>query len=63
MEHEELTPGAVAKLLRITEGTLRNWRSQGLGPPYLKLGAGVVYRRADVLAWIEAQRVIPAGRK
>jgi hypothetical protein len=59
---DDLTPAAVAALLRIREGTLRNWRSSGYGPPYLKLGAGVVYRRADVLGWMEAQRVVPAGR-
>lgn len=27
-----------AELLGITEGTLRNWRSQGIGPKYIKHG-------------------------
>lgn len=37
--------------------TLRFWRYQGTGgPPSFKLGRRVVYDRADVLAWYDAQR-------
>ncbi len=52
------------KLLRIEDveamtdipaGTLRFWRHQGTGPPSAKLGRRVVYREADVIAWIDAQ--------
>lgn len=28
-------------------------------PPYLKIGRRILYRRSDVLAWLEAHRVMP----
>lgn len=46
-----------SRLLGITEPCLRQWRSRGQGPAWLKLtphANGVVrYRRADVLAFLE----------
>ena len=36
--------------------TLERWRSEGKGPPYLKLGGHVAYRLVDVEAYEEAQR-------
>lgn len=36
---------------------LANWRSQGKGPAYVKLGRKVMYRESDVLAWERAQTV------
>ena len=38
---------------------LSAWR--GDGPPMIKLGRAVRYKRADVLAWIEQQRVEPVS--
>ncbi|MFN0114178.1 MAG: helix-turn-helix transcriptional regulator [Paracoccaceae bacterium] len=38
---------------------LAQWRYQGIGPPYYKLGRKVVYRGADLNAWAEARRVDP----
>ena len=40
----------------ISERTLEQWRWQGRGPKYLKLGGRVVYRLADVEAF-EAERL------
>jgi len=34
--------------------TLRFWRHQGTGPKSFRLGGRVVYKAADVEAWIEA---------
>jgi predicted DNA-binding transcriptional regulator AlpA len=45
----------VAQLIGVPEATLRFWRHINAGPPSAKLGRRVVYRREDVLAWIEAQ--------
>ena len=43
--------------------TLKRWRVEGIGPPFSKLAAGrpgrIVYRGADLIAWIEARRVTP----
>ena len=52
-----------AEMLGIATSTLDTWRSDGrpCQPPYVKFGtarkAPVRYRRADVEAWLETQRV------
>ena len=52
-----MTPPETAGVLRIEPQTLALWRMKGKGPPYRRLGTGrfarVLYRRVDVLAWIE----------
>ena len=55
-----LTSAEVASLLvekgiPITQRTLDNWRYEGKGPVFVKVLKLVRYRRADVLAWAEAQ--------
>lgn len=45
----------VADLTRIAPNSLRNMRTEGRGPKSFKLGRRVVYKREDVLAWIDAQ--------
>lgn len=52
----------VAPMMRVLPQTLPVWRSQGKGPAYLKLGRRVFYRRADILAWMEAQVIQPKGK-
>lgn len=45
-----------AELIGVSEATLRFWRHRGdFGPPSAKLGRRVVYREADVIAWVDAQ--------
>ncbi|MGI8869233.1 MAG: helix-turn-helix transcriptional regulator [Mycobacteriales bacterium] len=44
-----------ADLLHMPEATLRFWRHIGYGPPSAKIGRRVLYREADVVAWIDAQ--------
>ena len=39
----------------IPEGTLRYFRSAGVGPASFRLAGRVRYRRADVLAWVAEQ--------
>jgi predicted DNA-binding transcriptional regulator AlpA len=46
----------VAAITRLAESTLRWYRHRGLGPAGFRLGRRVVYREADVLAWIEQHR-------
>jgi len=48
-----LTASDVADTLRVSEGTLRNWRSAERGPRFAKVGGSVRYREEDVAAWIE----------
>lgn len=44
----------VAAMARTTPGTIRWLHNVGKGPKAGKLGRRLVYRRADVEAWIEA---------
>jgi excisionase family DNA binding protein len=40
-------------ILDVPVGTLANWRYQGKGPRFVKVGRHVRYRRSDVEAWLE----------
>jgi hypothetical protein len=50
-----MQPGEVARLLGVTTGTLRAWRSRGRGPAFVRLGdqrqSRVRYPVAAVAAW------------
>jgi len=60
-----LTTAEVAHIMRAPVSTLRYWRHLGTGPHSFRLGRRVVYRRADVSAWLlersEAGRAERAG--
>lgn len=60
-EPELMTTPEVSSLTRLASETLRYYRHRGTGPASFKLGGRVVYRRADVLAWIEEQREAQGG--
>ncbi|MGU3493670.1 helix-turn-helix transcriptional regulator [Xanthobacteraceae bacterium A53D] len=49
------TPQAAA-YVGLSKSTMDKHRHYGTGPAYLKLGAAVVYRRADLDAWLDARR-------
>lgn len=60
------------KLLRIEEvealtgvpvNTLRYWRANSCGPKSAKFGRRIVYREADVQAWIDAQFAAATGER
>lgn len=51
---ELLTTEEVSTLVGIPQATLRYWRHNGEGPRSAKLGGRVVYRKTDVLAWVDA---------
>jgi len=48
-EQSFLTTEEVSERYRgqISVGTLRNWRTQRVGPPYIKIGKSVLTRRKD----------------
>jgi len=52
---ELMTTKQVESEFGIPEGTLRYFRSTGVGPPSFRLAGRVRYRRADVLAWVAEQ--------
>lgn len=45
------TEAEVAKRLRKSPKTLRNWRSSGKGPDFMKLEGRILYRLVDVIAF------------
>lgn len=51
-----LSEQEVAAWLGVSVRTLRRWRLEhGYGPPIVRVGRFVRYRRGDVEAWIAAQ--------
>lgn len=51
IENTNLTPKETADRLRVTTGTLSNWRVQGNGPKFIKAGRKVLYPVAQVVAY------------
>jgi predicted DNA-binding transcriptional regulator AlpA len=45
----------LAEMLNISVATVRRWRFFHVGPQYVKLGASVRYRRADIESWLRDQ--------
>lgn len=50
---EHLRPASLVRRWdgAVTLGTLKNWRSQGLGPPWTKLERQVVYPVDKLIEW------------
>jgi excisionase family DNA binding protein len=53
------TEQETAEYLHVAVGTLRRWRAEGTGPPALRVGRTIRYRRSDVDAWVERQSKLP----
>lgn len=49
-----LSEAQTCELTGLAERTLQRKRLDGTGPRFVKLGRRILYRRADVLAWIAA---------
>ncbi len=55
MDDDFMTPAAVAELTGISLGALAQMRYDRIGPRYFKPTArSVLYRRSDIVAWVEA---------
>ncbi len=48
-----------AQYARLAERTPSVWRGRNIGPPWIKCGRRVLYRRDDVDAWLRARLVSP----
>jgi predicted DNA-binding transcriptional regulator AlpA len=42
-----------ANLIRISVRTLQAWRLKSAGPPFVRAGRAIRYRRGDINAWIK----------
>lgn len=54
--HDLLNTKDAAPRAGVSPGTLENWRTQGVGPKFIKAGKRVLYDPADIEAWKEANR-------
>lgn len=54
-----LSAHAAAEYLDTSAATLAKWRYLGEGPPYVKLGRRVVYRRETLDAYLRELEVSP----
>lgn len=52
---EYLTAEEAAALIRTPVATLYQWRHKGVGPRARKVGRKLLYRRDELVAWVEAQ--------
>lgn len=53
----------LALQLGVSEDTLRRWDALRSGPPCIRAGRKVFYRRGAVLEWLEEQEAIAPRRK
>lgn len=56
-----LTPVEAAELLRVSVGTLRNWRYQGRGPRYVKSEGRALYPIQGLNDYLAANMHDPAA--
>jgi excisionase family DNA binding protein len=52
-----------ADLLGLSSRTLQSWRSKKEGPPFVRVGRAVRYRRQDLLTWVAANTVSADNRQ
>lgn len=54
---------AAAACLNRSENTLKNWRTQGIGPAYYRNEGTVMYSVQDLNAYLESNRVSTADQE
>lgn len=52
--NDKLTPAELAAELGVTPRTVQRWNARRIGPPKIKIGKRVYYRREAVEAWMLA---------
>lgn len=57
IKKKALTPKQVEEAYGLDAGTLANWRTQGKGPEYVKVGGKVLYMVDKLEAWLRQGRV------
>ena len=55
-EQTFLTIDEVAAFIRTTKPTLYDWSYNHEGPPVYKIGRKLLYKRDEVMAWVESKR-------
>jgi excisionase family DNA binding protein len=52
---ELMTTREVAQYLRVSVATIHDWRTSKIGPPAMKVGRNLLWRRDSVDAWLLRQ--------
>jgi predicted DNA-binding transcriptional regulator AlpA len=50
---ELLTEREVAALLKLSVRTLQSWRTRKVGPPVVRVGRSIRYRRGSLMDWLK----------
>jgi predicted DNA-binding transcriptional regulator AlpA len=50
-----LTDHDVSRITKLSLATVRRWRRQKKGPPYIKIGAAVRYKPESLSAWLQSR--------
>lgn len=58
-----MKPAELASELGVSIETLRKWEHQRIGPPRVKVGQKVLYRRGGVRTWLENKEVEVVRRR
>jgi predicted DNA-binding transcriptional regulator AlpA len=58
-EKRFINENQVSTITGLSVQTLRNWRFQGTGIPYVKAGRSVRYQYQDVITYMEERRILP----
>lgn len=56
-----MTEVQAADLLSLSVRTLQAWRTRHFGPPFVRAGRAVRYRRRDLFAWADEHTVLRSG--
>jgi helix-turn-helix protein len=59
LDEEFLTVEGLSALSGKTERTINWWRETKQGPPFLKVGRTVLYRKSSFVKWLLDQEVLP----
>ena len=54
---ELLTTAELAKILGVSEVRLRQYRADGVGPDYMRIGRSIRYQPEVVEAWLATKKV------
>jgi predicted DNA-binding transcriptional regulator AlpA len=57
---EILNTQEAAHYIGLTEYALIGWRYKRTGPPYIKIGRRIMYRRSDLNDFLEQRRIDPS---
>jgi hypothetical protein len=49
------TPSELAAFLNLEPQTIATWRMRGQGPPFIRVGSVIRYRRAEVESWLRSR--------